>query len=234
MIKLSQIIIFIALLLLLAVMLVFPIKFGLIRAATVAVVGVLWIDCLFLCRRHRVLTAGCLLVALMSSAIIFWPGNIREPALRSEYVSALARYEGKHYLGGGENRIAVDCSGLLRSALMDANINYGIKHFRPALLREALLIWWYDSSSQAMRDGYRQRTFLLFKTPSLNKMDHALIRPGDMAVASNGQHVMAYLGNKVWIEADPASKRVIKVTVPAFGIGSFTTPVYLLRWRQLE
>jgi len=225
---------FIALLLLLIAMLIFPIKFGLLRAATVAVVGVLWIDGLFLFHRHRPIVFVFLAGAALLIVISVWPGDTRSSDLRADYVKALTSYEGKPYLWGAESRLAVDCSGLVRCALMDANINYSLRHFRPAMLREALSLWWNDSSAQAMRDGYRNRTRFIATAPSLNKFKHSLILPGDIAVTSDGQHVLAYLGNKVWIEADPKPMKVIRVRVPAPDNGWFRRPVHLLRWRQFE
>jgi len=33
--------------------------------------------------------------------------------------------------------------------------------------------------------------------------NHATILPGDLAVTESGSHVLAYLGDETWIEAEP-------------------------------
>ncbi len=53
-----------------------------------------------------------------------------------------------------------------------------------------------------------------------------------MAVTEDGVHILAYLGDKVWIEADPIYKKVIKVSIPETDNPWFNTPVYILRWQQ--
>lgn len=55
--------------------------------------------------------------------------------------------------------------------------------------------------------------------------------PGDLAVTSNGIHIMAYLGDNRWIEADPGIRRVITVTVPANENNWFRIPVNIVRWK---
>ena len=45
----------------------------------------------------------------------------------------------------------------------------------------------------------------------------------------NGVHVLAYIGNKTWIEADPN----IEVKTPARNAW-FNMPVHVMRWRALE
>ena len=73
----------------------------------------------------------------------------------------------------------------------------------------------------------------LLETPSINALDHARISPGDIAVTSNGLHVMAYLGGNRWIEADPSFERVLTITVPAEN-GWFREPMKVMRWDILR
>ncbi len=63
------------------------------------------------------------------------------------YVGNLKRYQGTRYLWGGENFIGIDCSGLIRRAIMDSYRDYGIRTLNGKLLRELLYLWWYDTSA---------------------------------------------------------------------------------------
>jgi hypothetical protein len=60
---------------------------------------------------------------------------------------------------------------------------------------------------------------ILRKSKSINALDHEKIMPGDLAVTQNGVHVLAYLGERSWIEADPACKKVIIENVPSGNTG---------------
>jgi hypothetical protein len=76
-------------------------------------------------------------------------------------------------------------------------------------------------------------TAQLFKSPSIDELDHAKLLPGDLAVTRDGVHVMAYLGDQRWIEADPAEGRVITVQAPAKDNLWFRMPVTIVRWTVL-
>ena len=51
-------------------------------------------------------------------------------------------------------------------------------------------------------------------------------------VTANGMHVLAFLGNGLWIEADPGEMKVLRVKVPSNNPW-FSAPVQLVRWCQL-
>lgn len=51
-------------------------------------------------------------------------------------------------------------------------------------------------------------------------------------MTADGLHVMAYLGNQTWIEADPDAHKVIEVVLPTDNPW-FKTPVVFVRWRCL-
>jgi len=157
------------------------------------------------------------------------PDQVR---LRKEYISVLKRYEGTVYIWGGENKIGIDCSGLVRNGLIDANVLVGIKTLNPKPIRTALNMWWNDCSASALRDGYRNYTKTLFKAENINSANIDAMLPGDIAVTVDGVHVLAYLGENLWIEADPGVMRVILVKTPTNNPW-FTVPVYILRWTQL-
>jgi hypothetical protein len=133
--------------------------------------------------------------------------------LRESYTGKLQRFHNKRYVWGGENRRGVDCSGLVRAAWIEALLDYGIRRINPALVREAFLIWWRDSSAKHLGEGYGTRTFLVQEATSVRALDSHRLKPGDLAVVANGVHVMAYLGDNRWIEADPGGRRVIVLNV---------------------
>ena len=94
-------------------------------------------------------------------------------------------------------------------------------------------LWWYDCSARALKGGYRDWTRLLFTADSVNDIDLAQLAPGDLAVTSNGVHVMVYLGMGEWIEADPGLGKVFKGHVPVRNAW-FEMPVSVMRWKSLE
>lgn len=156
---------------------------------------------------------------------------MRGDDLRRNYVGSLLKYEGTRYIWGGENWLGIDCSGLVRSGLIAANYRQGILHLNPSLVREGFSLWWHDCSARALGEEYRGRTRLLVSAASINVIDYATILPGDIAVTDDGIHTLAYLGDRVWIEADPDVKKVIKVQAPAKNPW-FDQPVKVMRWVQ--
>ena len=71
-------------------------------------------------------------------------------------------------------------------------------------------------------------------TPSINRLDHSRILPGDLAVTASGVHIMAYLGSNTWIEADPGAGRVITVLAPCETNAWFLEPMKVMRWSILR
>jgi cell wall-associated NlpC family hydrolase len=160
------------------------------------------------------------------------PGKMPDaPAVRARYVDALRGYEGTRYVWGGENRLGLDCSGLVRKALVSANVSEGMRSLNPSAVRTAVSLWWNDCSARALGEGHRELTQHLFDAPSINQLDYAKLQSGDLAVTDDGVHVLAYLGEGNWIEADPDMRRVLVLSVPSTNTW-FDTPVRLMRWRQ--
>jgi hypothetical protein len=175
-------------------------------------------------------------LALVTIAIVCFviPGNqIDNESLRRAYISSLKKYEGSRYVWGGENRLGIDCSGLVRAGLINAEFSEAFQKRNPALLRTGASLWWHDCSARALGEGYRELTVPLFDAQAINKIDFSRLQPGDLAVTEDGIHVLAYLGDKTWIEADPFPQRVIIISVPTTNEW-FDTPVKLVRWQQLQ
>lgn len=215
----------------------YPIRFGTLRLMMVIGVALWWLGVLGLSWRYQAVKRIVLAASAVLILFLILPARSADPQkLRQEYVHALQSYEGTTYVWGGESRRGIDCSGLMRCALIDTNVRMGLTTFNPGLLREAFALWWNDSSAKAMKEEFQEKTRLIQTSPGLNQLDHSTIKPGDMAVTSNGVHVMAYVGNQTWIEADPSElqgNKVVQVKLPS-RIAWFGTPVHLMRWRQLE
>jgi hypothetical protein len=174
---------------------------------------------------------------MLAVAVVFivLPGtDANSKWLQAAYVHELQRYDGVKYVWGGENWRGVDCSGLVRVALISANLRQGLWEMNSKLVREGILLWWSDCTARELGNGYRQRTRFVERALSLNQLDHSILKPGDLAVTAGGAHVLAYLGERRWIEADPGCKKVVIETAPAQSNAWFNMPVQIVRWSQLE
>lgn len=67
----------------------------------------------------------------------------------------------------------------------------------------------------------------LFSSSSAERLE-----PGDFAVTSDGVHVLAYLGDRRWIQADPAAGEVVVDETPSDDRW-FRAPVHVMRWVAL-
>ena len=116
---------------------------------------------------------------------------------------------------------------------MNAMFARGVRTLDGGLVRSAIDLWWNDCSAQALGEGYRSLTTHVADTRSLNELDHTLVTPGDLAVTQSGVHILAYLGDGHWIQADPGAGKVITLPAPARN-GWFQSPMKIVRWRALE
>ena len=211
----------------------YPISYGIIRLKIVVLACCIGLGGFYLVRHQTIMRATILVLLVSLSIFISLPGRaFNLDLLKQNYLSHLSKYENTTYIWGGENSIGIDCSGLVRKGLIKANFEQGILNLNPDLIRMGFSLWWHDSSAEALRDEYRNYTKQLFASDSINTLDYNKIHKGDMAVTQDGVHILAYLGNKVWIEADPIYKKVIKVSIPELDNPWFNTPVYILRWEQ--
>ncbi|NLX24885.1 MAG: C40 family peptidase [Lentisphaerae bacterium] len=219
--------------LVLALVLYQPINLGIFRLYIAAAIPALWLGAGVLMWRIRWLAYTTWATALLAGIILLLPGEAPNPAqLRAEYIKQLRDYEGTQYVWGGENRRGIDCSGLVRRALIDSYFHLGITQANPRALRSAIDLWWNDASAQALLNGYLDLTAPLADATSINEIEAPLQR-GDLAVTTDCVHVLAYLGDQQWIEADPSDKQALIVHTPSDNIW-FNKPVTLVRWNAMK
>jgi hypothetical protein len=212
----------------------YPVSIGIIRLFVVAGILTLWLLAIFLTRHIKWLTYTILALGLIAGVFALLPGRAIDPdSLQSEYLKQLKRYNGTPYVWGGENGRGIDCSGLVRRALINSHLLFALKSGNSKSLRAGLNLWWYDCSARALREQYRDFTSPVFSAQSINAIAASSLLPGDIAVTSDGVHVLAYLGNQQWIEADTGILKVIIVSVPSDNAW-FTVPVQIMRWAHLK
>jgi len=154
--------------------------------------------------------------------------------LRIDYVDRMLSFESTEYLWGGESRRGIDCSGLPRRALRDALLRYGLQHAHGGALRSYMEQWWFDASARALSDGYRGYTRSLETSGTIRSIDCDALNPGDLAITSNGVHVVVYAGEGKWIQAAPEVGKVITLDGRAEENEWFEAPVDLYRWSILS
>jgi hypothetical protein len=212
----------------------FPVSSRLTRCAVLVLVLGLWCTLVVLVWRRKLVRLGLLFLSLVLVVFLVAPARVRpDPVtLRRDYVQALRRYSGVRYSWGGENFTGMDCSGLVRRGLMDALFWRGLRSMNPELVRYSIWLWWRDFSASELGEGFM--TIYYLDTPSLNALEPARLREGDLAVTAGGEHVLAYLGDQLWIEADPMAKRVLTVNAPSPDNAWFQQPMKIVRWRVLD
>ena len=216
-----------------------PVGMGIIRALTLAAWAGWWlgIPILFWQRKKSVvlpwsiITGLCLL--LLSFPAREWTSEVKT-SFQKYYLEDLQSYLGTTYVWGGENSLGIDCSGLVRKAFITAKVKLAFSNARFTQLRSAFFLWWYDASAKALMQSYRGWTRVLFKAKSINSLKHTRLQPGDLAVTSDGVHIMAYLGKHRWIEADPDLKKVVIVKTPDRNNMWFERAVIIIRWQELK
>ena len=177
------------------------------------------------------------LLGLYAGAILFlaYPFHrpVDRPSLQSRYCASLKSYMGCRYVWGGQGYFGIDCSGFVQKGMMDALAVGGVTSLNPALLRESLSLYWHRTTAKVIGEGFAGRTVPVTTCTSLNALDYSLVQPGDMAVTAGGDHVMAYLGDRTWIAADPGVGKVTTFTIPDQKNAYFFTPMRIVRWKML-
>jgi len=224
---------FAGLLILWALLLYYPIRNGFSRAAILATFTGCVVCLVLMLWRHKWSRWAPLAIPAIFAALLLLPGRpVNRVVLRAAYVTELQSYKETRYVWGGENWRGVDCSGLLRSALVDAQFRQSFHTLNPALARQALWFWWHDASAHDLRNGYQGQTSQLGSPIPLKDVPPDLLLPGDFAVTADGSHVLAYFGNGRWIEADPYALRVIELS-PGMPSEWWIVNVVPCRWQCL-
>ena len=198
------------------------------------VIGV-WIGLTTLLWKRKALRAVALVLPLLAAVPFILPGGeIDADELRKDYVRRMAEFEGTKYFWGGESSRGIDCSGLPRLALREALLAYGFRHLNGRGFRGYLEQWWFDASARALSEGYRDYTCPIGVTGIIHEMDYRTLVPGDLAVTASGLHVLAYVGDGRWIQAEPGIGAVVTLDGQSSDNGWFSTPVTTHRWRILD
>lgn len=216
-------------------LLIFPINNLPIRIGTILVILAIYSSLIYQFHRCKPILIGLLSLGILIVGFLLFLGrNSDTQHLRNAYLRSLQTYKGTRYIWGGENKLGIDCSGLVRAGLIKANVEQGLLSLNPKLARFGLSLWWHDCSAKALGEEYRGLTRRITSSPSINLLDNSQIQPGDIAVTTSGVHVLAFLGNDEWIEADPDLKKVVIVKTPSKDNPWFDEPVQIMRWTELE
>lgn len=211
-----------------------PVNSTLNRLVFLLGMDVVWFGALLLSWKWKWCRIGLLLLALVSVIPFLLPGRaINQEELRSSYLKHMAEFEGTTYHWGGESSRGIDCSGLPRRALRDALLEYGIKHADGGAFRMLAQQWWFDTSAEALGQGYRGFTENLEKKGKISEMSYKDLQPGDLAVTTSGVHVIVYIGDEQWIQADPGIGNVATLNGRIDKNPWFKVPVTLHRWSVL-
>ena len=214
----------------------YPVSIGLTRVAGSVMAGLLLVGLLGLWWRYRFLRWGLLAAYGIVAGFFALPGreDYDRTALRQEVVRALERYEGVRYIGGGENFLGLDGSGLVRRGAIDGTLWFGLRTGNPLLARKAIRLWWRDVSAREMGDGARGSARKVAEAKSIALLNDANLYPGDFAVTFGGVHVLAYLGDHFWLEADPGESKAVRINARSTKNPWFQQQVAVMRWRFLE
>lgn len=210
-----------------------PLSVTLVRLACAGGAVALWLGALVLLWPRRRYFFALLLAGILPGLWLLLPGRVTDQvALRDAYVWHLERYEGTRYAWGGENRLGIDCSGLIRRGWIHANLERGLITLNPAPVRKALSMIWHDRTAMSLGEGADGLTHRLREADSINSLDHTGIAPGTLAVTRNGVHILAYVGGGKWIQASPGEGRVLTQKIPSADPW-YHTPVMLIQWVEL-
>lgn len=229
-----RLIIFATCLATLALVIVIPYRTTLIRAGMLTLCCVAWAALVAITSKRKMLRI-VLIAASTASALLLVINAGRNPdsdALRRRFVERLRDYDGVRYVYGGENPRGVDCSGLVRAAMVRALVDRGFASWNSEMIRSSFVLWWRDTNAIQLGKGANGLTLPIGDGSPMPMRAAPNVRPGDLAVTTSGSHVLAYLGDQRWIEADPDVARVQIVDLTTSPIAD--QEVLLVTWRWLR
>jgi hypothetical protein len=207
-----------------------PIHDGAMRYGLVAALTIVWIGLLACVWPRKKTRIAALALPLLPALPFLLPGSpLDEVRLKQDYLSGMRGFKGSTYVWGGESTRGIDCSGLPRRALRDALAHQALTVNGKAA-RLWLEQWWFDTSARAMMESYRGFTQATGVKGQMIKIDVSQVQPGDLAITSDGRHVMIYLENGEWIQADPGPGQVIVAAPGRDDNAWFNSLVSLHRW----
>lgn len=190
---------------------------------------------IFLSWRSKPLRGVAMALPLAAIIPFLLPGSeIDQAEVRADYLKRLEGFEGTTYVWGGEASRGIDCSGLPRRALRDALWSYGWRHWNGKAFRKWGEHWWFDASAKALSEGYRNYTVPVGVTGKVREMNYQKLVPGDLAVTADGVHLLVYLGEGNWVQADPGEEKVIIQDGRTAKNEWFFAPVAVYRWGKFE
>lgn len=211
-----------------------PIHSRMLQAGFFAGTVLAWCGLFLMTGRARKVATLLATIPLLALLLLALPEKpIDQPQFRADYVTRMRSFDGTRYVWGGESSLGIDCSGLPRRALRDALWSEGWNHANGFAFRSWLDLWWHDSSALAMRQSYREKTRPLNLSGPLWEADESKLLPGDLAVRDDGRHVVVFLGNHQWIEADPTWGKV-HIWTPTPSDGTWFENMSFHRWAILD
>jgi cell wall-associated NlpC family hydrolase len=212
-----------------------PVQNAILHLALVFAIAGTYLGAFLLARSRKVARRVMAVLPATVGVLLLLPSRgIDREALRGDYLRQTESYQGVRYVWGGENRVGIDCSGLPRKALRNALLSYGLTRLDGGALRAYLEQWWFDASAKALSEGYRGYTVPVGISGKIRTMDYGRLLPGDLAVTGGGVHVLCYLGNDRWIQADPGVGRVVDCDGRRDPNHWFDVPVTVHRWAVLS
>lgn len=149
-----------------------------------------------------------------------------------DYIQNLLTYNDVNYVLWWEWLFGMDCSWLVRHAMVISLIKEWIRNYNWYDIMKWFKLWWSDFDVDAMLSNEYNRFIDIWVADSINKINHEFIKPWDLAII-DWVHVMAYVWGRQWIQADPEIWKVIVLKTPTSNKW-FNLSVKIIRWNDLD